>query len=57
MLKIFICVGYSIKTSNYSKIIALSNSTHLRNMTDTMAIYVETSRIDSEYYFDKWFIH
>ena len=40
-------MGYSRKTSNYSKIISLSNPTHMMSMTDPIAISVETLRIDS----------
>ena len=40
-------MGYSSRTSNYSEIIALSNSTHMMSMVDPIAIGVETLRIDS----------
>ena len=38
---------HSRRTSNYSKIIALSNPTHVISMTDLVAIVVEALRIDS----------
>ena len=40
-------MGYSRRTSNYSKRIALSNLTHMMSMTDPIAIGVETLGIDS----------
>ena len=40
-------MGYSRKTSNYSKRISLSYLTHMMSMADPMAINVETPRIDS----------
>ena len=40
-------MGYSIRTSNYLEKITLSNPTHMMSMTDTIAIDVETLRIDS----------
>ena len=40
-------MGYSRRTSNYLEIIALSNTTHMMNMVDPVAIDVETLRIDS----------
>ena len=40
-------MGYSRRTSNYSKRITLSNPTHMMSMADPMAIGVETLRIDS----------
>ena len=40
-------MGYSRRTSNYPKRIALSNPSHMMSMTDTIAIGVETLRIDS----------
>ena len=46
MFQIFIFMGY-LRTSNYLKRIALSNSTHMMNMVDLVANGVETPRIDS----------
>ena len=46
---------YSRRTSNYPKRIALSNLTHMMNMTDPVAIGVETLRIDSGYSLEKEF--
>ena len=40
-------MGYSRKTSNYLKRIALSDLTHVISMADHVAIGVETPRIDS----------
>ena len=40
-------MGYSRRTSNYPKRIALSNPTHMISMSDPIAISVETLRIDS----------
>ena len=40
-------MGYSRRTSNYPKKIALSNLNHMMSMTDPVAIGVETPRIDS----------
>ena len=40
-------MGYSRRTSNYPKRIALSNLSHMMSMTDPIAISVETQRIDS----------
>ena len=39
-------MGYSRRTSNYLERIALSNPSHIMNMTDPIAIGVETLRID-----------
>ena len=39
-------VGYSIGTSNYLERITLSDSTHIINMIDHLAIGVETQKID-----------
>ena len=36
-----------MRTSNYPKIIALSNPTHTMSIANHVAIYVETLRIDS----------
>ena len=49
-------MGYSRKTSNYPKRIALSDPTHMMSMTDHVAIGVETLRIDSECFLEKEFI-
>ena len=40
-------MGYSRRTSNYPKKIALSNPTHMMSITNPIAIGVETLRIDS----------
>ena len=40
-------MGYSRRTSNYPKRIALSNPSHMMSMVDLIAISVETLRIDS----------
>ena len=40
-------MGYSRRTSNYPKRIALFNLTHMMSMADPIAIGVETLRIDS----------
>ena len=40
-------MGYSIRTLNYPKIIALFNPTHMISMVDHVSIGVETLRIDS----------
>ena len=40
-------MGYSRRTSNYPKRIALSNPTHIMSMADPIAIDVEILRIDS----------
>ena len=40
-------MGYSRRTSNYPKRIALSNPSHMMNMADPIAIGVETLKIDS----------
>ena len=39
-------MGYSRRTSNYPKIIALSDLTHMMRMADPVAIGVKTPRID-----------
>ena len=49
-------MGYSIRTSNYPKIIALSNPTHMMSIADPLAIGVETLRIDSGCSLEKEFI-
>ena len=41
-------MGYSRRTSNYPKRIALSNPSHMMSMADPIAISVETLRIDKE---------
>ena len=40
-------MGYSRRTSNYPKRIALSNPSHMMSMADPIAMGVETLRIDS----------
>ena len=40
-------MGYSKRTSNYPKKIALSNPTHMTSMVDPIAIGVETLRTNS----------
>ena len=40
-------MGYSRRTSNYPKRIALSNTTHMMSMADPIVISVETLKIDS----------
>ena len=40
-------MGYSRRTSNYPKIITLSDPSHMMSMADPIAISVETLRIDS----------
>ena len=40
-------MGYSRRTSNYTKRMTLSNPTHMMSMADLVAIGVETLRIDS----------
>ena len=40
-------MGYSIRTSNYSKIKTLFDLTHMISMVDPVAIDVETPMIDS----------
>ena len=40
-------MGYSRRTSNYSKRITLSNPSHMMSMVDPIAIGVEILRIDS----------
>ena len=40
-------MGYLRRTSNYPKRIALANLSHTMSMADTIAIGVETLRIDS----------
>ena len=49
-------MGYSRKTLNYPKIIALSNLTLMMSMVDPMVIVVETSRIDRGCSLEKEFI-
>ena len=40
-------MGYSRRTSNYPERIILPNPTHMMSMADSIAIGVETLRIDS----------
>ena len=49
-------MGYSIRTSNYPKRIALSNPTHVMSMAYHVPIGVETIRIDSRCSLEKDFI-
>ena len=42
-------MGYLRRTSNYPKIITLSDQTHMMSRADRIAIGVETMRIDSGY--------
>ena len=49
-------MGYSRRTSNYPKRIALSNPSHMMSMADPIAISVETLRIDSGCSLEKEFI-
>ena len=55
MFEIFLFKGYSRRTSNYPKRIALYDPTHLMSMDDPIAIGVETLRIYSECYLEKEF--
>ena len=55
MFLTFLFIGYSIRTSNYPKRIVLCNPTHIMSMTDSIAIGVETLRIDSGFYLEKEF--
>ena len=48
-------MGYSRRTSNYPKRIALSDPTHLMSMAELVANGVETLRIDSECSLEKEF--
>ena len=49
-------MGYSRKSSHYSKIITLSNMIHMMSMVDPITIDVETLRIDSGCSLEKDFI-
>ena len=49
-------MGYSRKSSHYSKIITLSNTIHMMSMVDPITIDVETLRIDSGCSLEKDFI-
>ena len=55
MFSIFLFVGYSRRTSNYSERIAISDLTHMMSMADPVAIGVETQRIDRGCSFEKEF--
>ena len=46
---------YSIRTSNYPKIIVLLDLTHMTSMIDLVAINMEILWIDSRYYLEKEF--
>ena len=48
-------MGYSKRTSNYQKRIALCDPTHMMSIVDHVAIGVETPRITRECYLDKEF--
>ena len=48
-------MGYSRRTSNYPKIITLSNPSHMMSMADPVAIGLETLRIDSRCSLEKEF--
>ena len=48
-------MGYSRRTLNYLKRIALSNPSHMMNMADPIDIGVETLKIDSGYSLEKEF--
>ena len=48
-------MGYSRRTSNYVKRIALSNPTHMMSMADPIAIGVETLRVDRGWSLEKEF--
>ena len=48
-------MGYLRRTLNYLESITLSNSTHMNNMTDLVAIGVGTPRIDNEGSLEKEF--
>ena len=48
-------VGYSRRTSNYSKRISLFDLTHMMSMANIIAIGVETLKIDSECSLEKEF--
>ena len=56
MLKIFLFVGYSRRTSNYPERITLSDLTHMMSMADLVAIDVEIPMIDSGCSLEKEFI-
>ena len=55
MFLIFLFIGYSRRTSNYPKRIALSDLTHMMSMADPVAIGVEAPRIDSMFSLEKDF--
>ena len=46
-------MGYSRRTSNYLKIIALTDQTHMISMANLVAISVKTPKIDSGFSLDK----
>ena len=48
-------MGYSRRKSNYPERIILSNPTHMMSMADSIAIGVETLRIDSGRFLEKEF--
>ena len=47
MFLIFLFVGYSRRTSNYSKRLAPYDLTYMMSMADPVAIGVKTPKIDS----------
>ena len=49
-------MGYSRRTSNYSKRITLFDLTHIMSMTDLVVISKETLRTDNGFSLDKEFI-
>ena len=48
-------MGYSRRTSNYPKRIALFDPTHMMSTADLVAINIETLRIDNGCSFEKEF--
>ena len=48
-------MGYSRRTSNYPKRVALSDLTHIISMANPVAISVETPRIDKGFSVEKEF--
>ena len=48
-------MGYSRRTSNYPKRIALYDLTHMMSMADLVVINVETLKIDSGCFLEKEF--
>ena len=56
MFLTFLFLGYTRGTSNYPKIIALSNLTYMMSMVDLVDIGVETLNIDIVCSIEKEFI-